>query len=105
MLQKRMKQTQIHTMFGSMAGLRAGDSRIRFAHAIRDEENHQRQEKEDAQRRVAEADADGLTGADAEVPAIDVSIVLPHDGIISTLFFRCWTHERVGCIAVGAGED
>ena len=29
-------------------------------------------------------------GASAEVPTVDVSIVLPHDGIISTLFFSCW---------------
>ena len=26
-----------------------------------------------------------------------MSIVLPHDGIISTLFFRCWSREVGGC--------
>ena len=35
-------------------------------------------------------------GADAEVPAIGVSIVLPHDGIISTLFFGCWARGTHG---------
>lgn len=37
--------------------------------------------------------AGSTAGADAEVPVVDVSIVLPHDGIISTLFFSCWARE------------
>ena len=75
-------------------------------HVEADRQHHRRQATDDEQRRVDGSDAvmprfrvgcaGSMAGASAEVPAIDVSIVLPHDGIISTLFFNCWTREEHG---------
>jgi hypothetical protein len=75
----------------------------RASHVEADRQHHRRQATDDEQRRVDGTDAvmprfrvgcvDSETGAGAEVPVVDVSIVLPHDGIISTLFFGCWAGE------------
>ena len=78
----------------------------RASHVEADRQHHRRQATDDEQRRVDGSDAvmprfrvgcaGSTAGAGAEVPAVDVSIVLPHDGIISTLFFGCWAREERG---------
>ena len=86
---------RICTADDGVMGLRAGHA----SHMEADRQHHRRQAMDDEQRRTDGSDVvmpGSTTGADAEVPAIDVSIVLPHDGIIRTLIFGCWERETRG---------